>query len=149
MSRRKNTSISRRGFIAGLASVSLIPIARPGISGGHEKRFRTLSARLTGFPEEAFDPVLARDMMHGLQATGDGAGLERLLSGKDQNAGDDDLARRIAVAWYSGIHPTAEGARVRTFRGALVWRSLDITKPPGDCSAEPGDWARQPVRRGM
>ena len=132
-------------FVAGLASVPLIGIARPGFCDDRMSRFRALSADLTGFPEDAIDPELARDLMHGLQATGDGAGLERLLSGVD---GDDGLARRIAVAWFSGIHPTPEGSKVRTFRGALAWRSLEFTKPPGICSAEPGDWARQPIRTG-
>ena len=128
----------RQGIAANLASV-------PAPATDSLKRFRVLSARLTGFPEDALDPALAGALLDGLQAAGDGAVVERLLSGTGD---DDDLVRRIAVAWYSGIHPTADGAVVAAFGDALVWRALDFTKPPGDCSAEPGDWARPAVRKG-
>lgn len=138
-------SISRRGFVASLASVPVLGIIRSADAADPLNRFRALSARLTGFPEDALDPGLAADLMDGLRAVGNGTGLERLLSGRGS---DDDLARRIAVAWYSGIHPSAKGAALATFGNALVWRALDFTKPPGDCSAEPGDWARPPVRQG-
>ena len=143
MTGRNATSMSRRGFVASLASVPALGVIRPAGAADPLKRFRALSSRLTGFPENALDPALAGDLMDGLRAAGDGAGLERLLAGAD---GEHDLARRIAVAWYSGIHPTAKGAAVATFQDALVWRTLDFTKPPGDCSAEPDDWARPPVR---
>ena len=142
--RKGRTSMSRRGFVANLASVPALGVVRSACAAEPLKRFRALSARLTGFPEDALDPALAGDLMDRLEAAGDGARLERLLSGR----GDDELARRIAVAWYSGIHPKADGAVVATFSEALVWRALDFTKPPGDCSAEPGDWALPAVHEG-
>ena len=73
--------------------------------------------RLTGFHVEAFDPALARSLIDGLRAMGDGAGLERLLSGEALDA-DNDPARWIAAAWYSGIHPADGGPSVRTFSEA-------------------------------
>ena len=137
--------MSRQGVVASAASAPAPGAGRTAHAAESLKRFRALSARLTGFPEDALDPVLAGELMDRLQATGDGAGLERLLSGTGD--GEDDLARRIVTAWYSGMHPTTDGVVVATFGEALVWRVLDFTKPPGDCSAEPGDWARPAVRK--
>ena len=82
-------------------------------------------------------------MMEGLRAAGEGPDLDILL----QNAaadGNSELARRIAVAWYSGMHPTAAGLSLRTYHDALVWRALEFAKPPGRCSALPGDWSEPP-----
>lgn len=138
-------SLSRRGFVASLASIPVLGVIPPAGAAEPLKRFRALLARPTGFPEDALDPGLAVDLMDGLRAAEDGTGLQRLLS---KSGSDDNLARWIAVAWYSGIHPTAKGAALATFRNALVWQAMDFTKPPGECSAEPGDWARPPVRKG-
>lgn len=136
--------MSRQGVVANAASVPAPGAVRTAHAAESLKRFRVLSARLTGFPEDALDPALAGELMDRLQAAGDGAGLERLLSG---TGGEDDLSRRIVTAWYSGIHPTPDGEIVATFGEALVWRVLDFTKPPGDCSAEPGDWAHPAIRK--
>ena len=56
---------------------------------------------------------------------------------------------RQALELHSLQIATRSGnAVVAAFGDALVWRALDFTKPPGDCSAEPGDWARPAVRKG-
>ena len=68
-------SMTRRGFVASLVAIPALGVAEPAGAGDRESRFRALSARLTGFPEEAFDPVLARDLIDGLLAAGDGGGL--------------------------------------------------------------------------
>lgn len=141
---RNPTIITRRRFIAGFAAIPAFGCTWPGEGGDDLARFRSLSARLTGFPEEALDRDLALGLMEGLASTGDGPGVERLLSGTARDA-DADLLRRIVVAWYSGIHPAVGGPTVRAAHDALVWRALDFTNPPGRCSVEPGDWADPPV----
>ena len=160
-------TISRRDFSIRLAAVFAAGLARPAMGQDELAAFRSLSARLTGFTEMELDPELALDMIAGLRAAGDGAGLESLLL--DSATGGDiaraarasplqagaqlvdgesgELARRITVAWYSGIHPTAEGMSLRTYDDALVWRALEFTKPPGRCAARPGDWSEPPVGR--
>ena len=143
MEEHGGTAMTRRGFAAALASVPAVGLAGTARGGDRVERFRSLSARLTGFPEEAIDPGLALGMIDGLEAAGDGAGLDRLLSGTDGDE-DGELARRIAVAWYSGVHPAAGGPAVRTFHDALVWRALGYGEPPGLCSAEPAGWSEPP-----
>lgn len=145
MTKREGLAMTRRGFAAALASVPAVGLAGPAVGDDRTERFRSLSARLTGFPEDAIDPDLARSLIDGLDATGDGAGVDRLLSGTGD---DDELARRIAVAWYSGVHPTAEGPAARAFHDALVWPALGFAKPPGLCSAEPADWSESPAGAG-
>ena len=135
--------------MAGLAAIPAI--GATGRAGAQEtlQRFRALSARLTGFPAETLDPGLADGLIDAIVEAGDGAGLERLLSDTVSDAGAaDELARRIVVAWYSGIHPAAGTTSARDYRQALVWRTLDFTKPPGTCSAVPGDWSRPPSPAG-
>ena len=146
---RDGMPLTRRGFMAGLAAISAI--GTTGRAGAQEtlQRFRALSARLTGFPAETLDPALADGLIDAIVAAGDGAGLERLLSDAVLDTAEaDELARRIVVAWYSGIHPTAGTTSVRNYMQALVWRALDFTKPPGTCSVEPGDWSRPPSPAG-
>ena len=177
-------TISRRDFSIRLAAVFAAGLARPAMGQDELAAFRSLSARLTGFTEMELDPELALDMIAGLRAAGDGAGLESLLldsatggdiaratrasplqAGAQSASGNvsdaspllagaqlvdgesGELARRITVAWYSGIHPTAEGMSLRTYDDALVWRALEFTKPPGRCAARPGDWSEPPVGR--
>ena len=144
MAGKSVTIITRRRFVAAFAAIPAFGLACAREDDDDVARFRLLSARLTGFPEEALDRDLALGLMEGLRSTGDGPGVERLLSGTARDA-DSDLVRRIVVAWYSGIYPAAGGPTVRAADDALVWRALDFTKPPGRCSVEPGDWSDPPV----
>ena len=147
MAGKSVTIITRRRFVAAFAAIPAFGLACAREDDDDVARFRLLSARLTGFPEEALDRDLALGLMEGLRSTGDGPGVERLLSGTAGNA-DSDLARRIVVAWYSGIYPAAGGPTVRAADDALVWRALDFTNPPGRCSVNPGDWSDPPVGTG-
>ena len=143
----RGPNATRRAFVAGLLALPALGTAASAGVGDTVTRFMALSARLTGFPVDAFAPTLAQDMMAGFLAQGDGSDLDRLLSGDAPDA-DSDLARRIAVAWYSGMHPTDGGTPVHAFREALVWRALPFTGPPGTCNAAPGDWNRPPALAG-
>lgn len=143
MAGKNVTTVTRRRFVAAFVAIPAFGLACAR-EGDDVARFRLLSARLTGFPEEALDRDLALGLMEGLRSTGDGLAVERLLSGTALDA-DSDLARRIVVAWYSGIYPAAGGPTVRAADDALVWRALDFTKRPGRCSVNPGDWSDPPV----
>ena len=137
-------NITRRDFAICLASLVAAGVAHPAPGQDELQSFLSLSARLTGFSEEEIDPELALGMMESLRAAGQGAELGDLLL----NAAapwENELARRIVVAWYSGLHPDAAGTSLRTYYDALVWRALEYTKPPGQCGAAPGDWSKPPV----
>lgn len=136
-------SLTRRGFTIRLASLIAAGVAHPALGQDELQSFRALSARLTGFSEAGIDSELALEMMDGLRAAGLGDALESLLA--DGLPGNDELARQIAVAWYSGFHPDATGTSLRAYYDALVWRALDYTRPPGQCSAAPGDWSEPPA----
>lgn len=150
-------SLTRRGFTIRLASLIAAGVAHPALGRDELQSFRALSARLTGFSEAEIDPELALDMMDGLRAAGLGDALDGLLA---NGAGDggrarrasplqgnptSELARQIAVAWYSGMHPGAGGTSMRAYYDALVWRALDYTRPPGQCGAAPEDWSEPPA----
>lgn len=135
---------TRRGFIAGVWALPALGVG--GWAGAYEalERFRALSSRLTGFPEEALDPALAGDLLDALRATGEGAGLDDMLE-ETADGIRGGLAAQIIAAWYSGIHPTAKGPAARAFREALVWQALDFAHAPGLCSAQLNDWSRPPA----
>ncbi|MYD69435.1 MAG: hypothetical protein F4W89_01635 [Acidobacteria bacterium] len=136
-------TITRRCFVGSLAAIPAFGLALLAQDRDEVASFRSLSARLTGLPEEDLDRELALGLMEALRSTGDGPGLERLLAGTGADE-DTDLARRIVAAWYTGVHPTAGGPTAPAFQDALVWRALDFTKPPGRCT-RPGEWSAPPV----
>ncbi len=148
-------NITRRGFTLRLAGLLAAGMAGPTFGQDALRPFRSLSARLTGFAEDAIDPALALDMMENLQAAGSAAALDRLLEDeglalalRDSGAADaaeTELARRIAVAWFSGMHPDAAGSPSPAYFNALAWRALDYTKPPGQCAAAPAEWSDPPA----
>ncbi|MXW20459.1 MAG: hypothetical protein F4Z95_06610 [Gammaproteobacteria bacterium] len=136
-------SATRRCFIGGVWALPALGIG--GWAGAYEalERFRALSARLTGFPEASLEPALAGDLLDALRTAGEGAGLEDMPEGAVDGA-PSNLAAQIIAAWYSGIHPTAEGPAARAFREALVWQALEFAHAPGFCSTELNDWSRPP-----
>lgn len=138
---------TRRGFIGGVWALPALGFGGWAGAGEALERFLALSARLTGFPAAALDPALAGDLLDALKAAGEGASLEDLLEGT-ANGAHDGIATQIIAAWYSGIHPTAEGSPGRVVREALVWRAMEFAQAPGYCSAEPDDWSRPPPRSG-
>ncbi len=72
-----------------------------------------------------------------------GGGVEPTTTLGDAPVAADELARRIAVAWYSGLHPDAGGGvTLRAYQDALVWRALDYTRPPGQCAPA---WSEPPA----
>lgn len=147
---------TRRSFIGGVWALPALGVG--GWAEAYEalERFRALSARLTGFPAASLDPALAGDLLDALRAMGEGAGLDELPEGtadaglEDSFDGPADealggLAAQIIAAWYSGIHPTADGPAARAYREALVWQALEFAHAPGYCSTELNDWSRPPT----
>lgn len=138
---------TRRGFIGGVWALPALGFGGWAGAGEALERFLALSARLTGFPAAALDPALAGDLLDALKAAGESAGLEDLLDGPAEES-HSGLAAQIIAAWYSGIHPSAEGPAARAFREALVWRALEFAHAPGYCSTELNDWSRPPPGAG-
>ena len=104
-------------------------------------QFRTLSAKLTGFDAAELDADLAEKYLSALLEVGRGSELARLIEGQAPSA---DVAKDIMTAWYSGVHRTVQGEALVTFNDALIWSSLDFTKPFASCGGETGYWAAPP-----
>ncbi len=143
----ERSRLPRRRFVAGCTLTAMVANIKLTAAEDRVAQFRSISARLTGFPDGAIDPYLARSLMDGLNATGAGPALDRLLAGATVEF-DGDLGRRIALAWYSGIHPAVDGQEVSTYEDALIWQALNFTQPPGTCGVEPGDWSLPPTVTG-
>jgi hypothetical protein len=104
-------------------------------------RFLDLSSRLTGAPLDALDRDAAGSLLAAFQAAGRARDLAALAA---DPAGDPALATDVVSAWYSGLYDTRAGTAVATYNGALVWRALAFTKPPGNCGGETGYWSQPP-----
>lgn len=123
-------------------------MALPGLAAatpapaGNLERLRLRSAALTGF--EAFE--LPEDFAAALWAafaeTGRLTELRAWLAEaeSDGSQATSPLAVEIATAWYAGVLPASDGARVGTFYGALAWQAATFANPPGRCAVA-GSWA--------
>lgn len=103
------------------------------------EQFLAVSEKLTGKP--SLDATVAKTILGGFLATGNGPALAKLAAG-----GDDlgPVADAIVGAWYSGLYGTADGDAVATFTEALVWDALTFTKPWAECGGATGYWADPP-----
>jgi hypothetical protein len=104
------------------------------------EQFLALSQRLTN--ASGLDAAVAKTLLGGFLAIGNGAALAALIAGQRQ---DGPLANAIVAAWYSGIYDGGTGKQaVATFTDALLWNALTFTKPPGWCGGQTGYWAQAP-----
>lgn len=105
------------------------------------EQFLALSQRLTGV--SGLDPAVAKTLLGGFLATGNGAALAVLVAAARP---EGPLADAIVAAWYSGVYDSGAGRQaVATFTDALLWTALSFTKPPSQCGGETGYWARPPA----
>lgn len=140
-----NASFTRRGLLAGVAAA----IAAAGAAGFPSAlyaqanitldQFIALSERLTQTHD--LDPGVARTLLGGFLATGNGAALAQLAKKRDEHG---PVANAIVAAWYSGIYETGKGRAVASPERALLWTVLTFTKPPAFCGGETGYWANPP-----
>lgn len=104
------------------------------------EQFLALSQKLTN--ASGLDPAIAKTLLAGFLATGNGPGLAALVAGRDHGG---SLANAIVAAWYSGVYDSGVGKQaVATFTDALLWNALSFTKPPGWCGGATGYWAQAP-----
>ena len=135
----------REAILAGVAAAVAaagaggFPAAALAQAGMTADEFLALSERLTGV--RGLDPDVARTLLGGFAATGQGEGLRALAGGGPEDA---PLADAIVAAWYSGLYASGRGEAVADFEGALVWNALTFTKPFGDCGGATGYWADPP-----
>lgn len=105
------------------------------------EQFLALSQQLTN--ASGLDPAVAKTLLGGFLATGNGPALAALIAGPGR---DGPLADAIVAAWYSGIYDSGPGKQaVATFTDAVLWNALSFTKPPGWCGGSTGYWAQAPV----
>lgn len=151
-------AVDRRGFLVGvstLAASSMLPACRnDDVELDAAERFYLLSQLLTGFDD--LDEGLAELYRSSIDADADqAAALERLYAagGFDDRPPADldelggaleleaDIADRITMMWYSGIHVLADGeSQVATHLDALCWRALN-TNAPSQCGGGLGSWS--------
>lgn len=104
------------------------------------EQFLALSKKLTNV--SGLDPAIAKTLLGGFLATGNGPALAQLIAGAGQ---DGPLANAIVAAWYTGVYDSGTGKQaVATYTDALLWNALSFTKPLGWCGGSTGYWARAP-----
>jgi hypothetical protein len=132
--------ISRRGLILGGAGAALLAFAYPLWAGARDtisvEEFRALSARLTGASLTDLNPTVAAKLLDGFLSMGRGPDLARLAADPQAHAGK--LADTIVAAWYSGNYATSTGLASFGLVAALLWNSLNYTKPSGLCGGMTG-----------
>jgi hypothetical protein len=137
---------TRRDLLLGVAAA----ISAAGTSGFPRElyadttvtveRFLALSQTLTS--ASGLDAGVAKTLLGGFLAAGNGPALAALIAGGDR-AGP--LANAIVAAWYSGLYDSGTGKQaVAMFTDALLWNALAFTKPPGFCGGATGYWAQAP-----
>lgn len=137
---------TRRDLLVGVAAA----IAAAGTSGFPPElyadsnvtveQFLALSQKLTN--ASGLDAAVAKTLLGGFLATGNGPALAALVAGQGQ---DGPLTNAIVAAWYSGLYDSAAGKQaVAMFTDALLWNALTFTKPPGWCGGETGYWSQVP-----
>jgi hypothetical protein len=104
--------------------------------------FLALSARLTR--SSGLDAGIAKTLLGGFLAAGQGPGLTALADGGSAAQGQGALAAAIVAAWYSGVYDSGHGRAVADFDGALLWNALGFTKPFAQCGGATGYWADPP-----
>lgn len=118
--------------------------ATPAPASGVQ-RLRVCSAALTGFEVADLPEDFAAALWAAFADSDRLAELRAWLAEAEPDGSDapSPLAVEIATAWYSGVLPASEGARVGTFYGALAWQTATFANPPGRCAIA-GSWAAPP-----
>ena len=113
-------------LLGGGAALALLG---PGTARADLEAFMALSRRLTG--QTDLDPEIGEIYLQALiQQYGVGAPL----------AG---LEREIFTDWVTGTYRRGGVQKVATYPGALMWRAMNFTSPPGFCTG-PDSWAEPP-----
>ena len=143
------SAIARRDFL--LASIAAAIAAAAGEfpaslyaeSAVSADQFLALSQNL--IQASSLDPGVAKTLLGGFLATGNGAALAELVADPVSGTGKNALLPNAIVgAWYSGVFNTAAGPAVATFDQALLWNALTYTKPFGECGGDTGYWSAAP-----
>ncbi len=106
------------------------------------EQFLALSEKLT--ETKALDVDIAKTLLGGFLATGNGASLAEMVKEEADYTSYTDLANAIVAAWYSGVYDSGSGQAVAAFTDALVWDALTFSKPWAECGGETGYWSEPP-----
>lgn len=109
------------------------------------QRLRVRSAALTGFEVSELPEDFAAALWAAFADSDRLTELRAWLAEAESDGSEapGPLAVEIATAWYAGMLPGSEGARVGTFYGALAWQAATFANPPGRCAVA-GSWASPP-----
>ena len=106
------------------------------------EQFLALSEKLT--ETNALDVDIAKTLLGGFLATGNGTALAELVKEEADYTSYTELANAIVAAWYSGVYDSGSGQAVAAFTDALVWNALTFSKPWAECGGETGYWSEPP-----
>ena len=140
-----DASLSRRDLLARVAAAIAVagtagfPSALYAAAKVTLDQFIALSEWLTQTPD--LDPGIAKTLLGGFLATGNGPALAQLAKKQDEHGA---VANAVVAAWYSGIYDTGKGKAVATVDEALMWKALTFTKPFAFCGGDTGYWANPP-----
>jgi hypothetical protein len=139
-------SLTRRDLLLAGVAAAIVAAGAGGFSATlyaqsdiTPDQFVKLSETLT--QQTGLDADIAKTLLGGFLATGNGPALAALVANPTSNA---DVANAIVAAWYSGLYNAGKGQAVAAFTDALVWTALTFTKPWGECGGETGYWADPP-----
>jgi hypothetical protein len=142
--------LARRDFLLASLAAAIATAGTGGFPAGlyaegavNADQFLALSQRLTHAAD--LDRDIAKILLGGFLATGQGPGLAELAAGPASAVGENAaLANAIVGAWYSGVYNTKDGQAIATFDQALLWNALTYTKPFGQCGGDTGYWSDAP-----
>jgi hypothetical protein len=147
------------GLLAGCAATVAPPLGRTAGAVSLDE-FLALSRLLTGVTDLAgehgqaylasLDEAGRRELVGiiegaGFRTAAPPASLEALQrTGVLASTSAQALADKLLIAWYTGFAEGPSGPRVATYTGALAWRALGYTKPPGVCGGGVDYWEGPP-----
>lgn len=133
--------------VLGLSASGLLARA-PGIRQAAAEEvdlesFLVLSRSLTGHGD--LDPHVGAIYLNALlQSPDKAAELKTLLAAPADDGAASELAAEIVTQWYTGIYESGGTQITAAYQGALMWRAMSFTPPPGDCQGAFGFWSRPP-----
>lgn len=134
--------LTRRNLLIGASAVSvfsLVPLTTWASAAGFDvNAFLALSEKQVG--QADLSTEVAAAMFKAYLELGKQPALQDLTAGEE----DQELSNSLVNAWYTGESPDADALQVLDYTDALIWQTIDYTKPMGYCGGAVGYWADPP-----
>lgn len=125
--------------MSAVSALSLVPLSVWASSPDFDlNAFIALSekqVKQTGLSDD-----LAAAMLKAYATLGKEHALAAMAAGKRNAA----LGNSLVTAWYTGESPDPDDPQVLDYTDALIWQTMDYTKPMGYCGGAVGYWADPP-----